>query len=444
MRDHAELSWILLAATLVLAAAPGLARNDLAIVGGTIIDVSDLGRGTTDHTGQTVLIEDGFITAVGPSAEVEIPAGMRVIKAAGRYLTPGLVDGFAVLNNQAYAQAYLSLGITTIVGVGGGRRGPLYLDADPGPAIYRLEDVGFEDRPLADLLARVDSLADAGVRVALLMYGLPAAKLRLVNHHAHQRGLATIGELATARYTDAMNCGVDAFVHTTRYSLGLADDEMIAGVAREPFSDELDSPKWRYYRWLSGLGGTSPGVAGYAARLAASGTFLLPTASLLYLHQPGAVNPWSWPAAALLDPADINRPADKVTGRQDWTAAQHEAYGKLAAATERIEIINRAAGCHYLAGSGTDVWGTMPGISLHTELAALVRWGLSPREALAAATGNYALAYGWSELGGVTPGCRADILVLTDDPRLDITNLQTIEAMILRGSVLRPADLRRP
>ena len=46
----------------------------------------------------------------------------------------------------------------------------------------------------------------------------------------------------------------------------------------------------------------------------------------------------------------------------------------------------------------------------------LVRLGLSPREALAAATNNYALQFGWNELGQIAPGRRADILVLDGDP----------------------------
>ena len=73
----------------------------------------------------------------------------------------------------------------------------------------------------------------------------------------------------------------------------------------------------------------------------------------------------------------------------------------------RMWLINEtifAAYPHYLAGSGAPVDGSMPGISLHTELELLVRLGLSPREALAAATNNYALQFGWNELGLVAPG----------------------------------------
>ena len=80
--------------------------------------------------------------------------------------------------------------------------------------------------------------------------------------------------------------------------------------------------------------------------------------------------------------------------------------------------------------------GTMPGISLHTELELLVRLGLSPREALAAATNNYALQFGWNELGLIAPGRRADILVLDSDPTANIWNARRISGVLLDGEPL--------
>ena len=80
--------------------------------------------------------------------------------------------------------------------------------------------------------------------------------------------------------------------------------------------------------------------------------------------------------------------------------------------------------------------GTMPGISLHTELELLVRLGLSPREALAAATNNYSLQFGWNELGLIAPGRRADILVVDGDPTVNIWNARRISTIILNGEIL--------
>jgi adenine deaminase len=91
---------------------------------------------------------------------------------------------------------------------------------------------------------------------------------------------------------------------------------------------------------------------------------------------------------------------------------------------------------HYLAASGAPVNGAMPGISMHTELELLVRLGLSPREALAAATNNYAIQFGWNELGQIAPGRRADILIVDADPTANIWNARRISGLIMDGNVL--------
>jgi len=85
---------------------------------------------------------------------------------------------------------------------------------------------------------------------------------------------------------------------------------------------------------------------------------------------------------------------------------------------------------------GASASGTMAGISLHTELELLVRLGLSPREALAAATNNYALQFGWNELGLIAPGRRADILVVDGDPTQNVWNARRISTLIMDGNVL--------
>jgi adenine deaminase len=91
---------------------------------------------------------------------------------------------------------------------------------------------------------------------------------------------------------------------------------------------------------------------------------------------------------------------------------------------------------HYLAGSGASAFGTMAGISLHTELEMLVRLGLSPREALAAATNNYSVQFGWNELGQIAPGRRGDILVVDGDPTVSIWNARRISTLIVDGNVV--------
>jgi len=78
----------------------------------------------------------------------------------------------------------------------------------------------------------------------------------------------------------------------------------------------------------------------------------------------------------------------------------------------------------------------MPGISLHTELQLLTRIGLTPRQALAAATSNVGEMFGWSDIGQVKAGYHADLVVLDENPVQEIRNLKKIRMVILNGKVL--------
>jgi adenine deaminase len=122
---------------------------------------------------------------------------------------------------------------------------------------------------------------------------------------------------------------------------------------------------------------------------------------------------------------------------QRWLEeGQHKKADQSAMRLWRINQTIFSAYPHYLAASGASAMGTMPGISLHTELEMLVRVGLSPREALAAATNNYAIQFGWNELGQITPGRRGDIVVLDADPTINIWNARRISTLIFDGNVM--------
>jgi imidazolonepropionase-like amidohydrolase len=82
------------------------------------------------------------------------------------------------------------------------------------------------------------------------------------------------------------------------------------------------------------------------------------------------------------------------------------------------------------------------GYSLHRELELLVRAGLSPMEALQAATWRPAERLGKRDVfGTVAPGRSADLLVLAADPLADIRNIRRIDRVIARGRVHEPAAL---
>jgi imidazolonepropionase-like amidohydrolase len=89
--------------------------------------------------------------------------------------------------------------------------------------------------------------------------------------------------------------------------------------------------------------------------------------------------------------------------------------------------------------AGTDAIGGSTA-NLPEELALLVnRAGLTPLQAIAAATFNNARALGLSDRGLLAPGRRADVVVLSRDPSRDIANIKSVEAVIQRGVLHRPA-----
>jgi imidazolonepropionase-like amidohydrolase len=77
-----------------------------ALVGGTLIDVRNFGRSTNDIPGAVVVIDNGKILTAGPAAHVAIPPDSRRIDVHGKYLIPGLIDGFGALRAQSFADAY--------------------------------------------------------------------------------------------------------------------------------------------------------------------------------------------------------------------------------------------------------------------------------------------------------------------------------------------------
>jgi hypothetical protein len=179
----------------------------------------------------------------------------------------------------------------------------------------------------------------------------------------------------------------------------------------------------------------------------------MPTFSLYFLQLPGHRNLWSEPAARLLDPAHMFQPADRATGEivyplAPWTKRlpasgqrwlEDGLRKKADQSAMRMWRTNEtifSAFPHYLAASGASSRGTLAGISLHTELEMLVRLGLSPREALAAATNNYSIQFGWNELGQIAPGRRADILIVDGDPTQSIWNARRISGLIVDGNVM--------
>ncbi len=87
----------------------------LVLVGGTLVDVTNWGHSARDLQDSVVVVHEGRIVEVGLLGVVSIPKGARVIDCKGKFILPGLVDGFAGMNSQGQANANLYMGVTTVV-----------------------------------------------------------------------------------------------------------------------------------------------------------------------------------------------------------------------------------------------------------------------------------------------------------------------------------------
>jgi hypothetical protein len=120
----------------------GQARSQnqpIALVGGTIIDVSNYGNHSNDLKNSLVLFQNGKIVYAGKYHKTKIPTNTEIINVEGKYILPGLIDCFAILNSQRQANAYLYMGITTVgATIDGSFRGDNFLTANPSPRLERM------------------------------------------------------------------------------------------------------------------------------------------------------------------------------------------------------------------------------------------------------------------------------------------------------------------
>lgn len=419
----------------------------IAIVHATVITMAD----SVPLRDGTILVERDRIVAVGPNGSVRIPAKARIIDAAGKFVLPGLWDMHvhaAVPGGEPLLGLYLANGVTGVRDMGGDlatirrwRRkirsgtlaGPRIVASGPylqgGPAALP----HFVVRTPEEARAAVDSLARLGADFVKVHELVPPAAFFALARAARSRGLVLAGHVQPGVTNEqAADSGQRSLEHLNGFINPCSAADSLRLAAAHPL-----------HRYALGECGTADQRPGYR-HLATLPTWVTPTlvalemvaalpgdklASDTLAHYLPAVLREAM-AAALEIPTDM--PADAgVFGRMLWS--------------KRLEVVRglAGAGVGLLAGTDAPLPNSIPGFGLHAELEALVRSGLSPWEALRAATAEPARYFATDSIGSIRAGGVADLVVLDANPLIEIRNTRSIAWVVAAGRVYSASGLDR-
>lgn len=456
----------------------------IAIVGGTLID----GTGAPARADITILVRGRRIVAVGPSASTSVPRGARVVDAAASWITPGFVDSnvhlsiYSGLENFARyqdrfidvaieaAQMHLKVGVTTVRDSYGmleplkGARDAIRRGEVPGPRMYVAGNIvgwggpfsfSFTGRPQENLSLFQEQMNDAiaqgggeelvnmspdSLRAAINGYldrGVDFLKYGGTSHFGFPVFIG-FSERAQSSIVNAVHArGLVAETHSTtpegilmslRAGVDLVQHPEVLDV---PISDEI--------------------VKEYVDRKV--------VCAMLVNTMTGA--PWQ-EYVVRVRREDSTRQAKvdsaKARGtlqRQRTSAEVRRDAGDRGLAIRRAnaqklirgECITTIATDNYLGlapefrRDPKPAWQD-PGTGSIAAIEGLVELGMTPMEAIVAATRNGALASKALDLyGTIEVGKFADILLLGADPLADIHNIRKLTTVLVEGRVVDVAAL---
>jgi len=408
----------------------------IAIAHATVIDPA-AGSSRPD---MTVLVRGTRIEAAGPSRSVRIPAGTPVIDATGKFLIPGLWDMHVhtdVPGGRALLGLYVANGVTGVRDMDGdvghlrgfqrdisagslsGPRmvvsGP-YLVGQPVPLPH------FLVRTPEEAVAGVDSLARLHVDFIKVHNGMPPAAYFAVAREARRRGMVFAGHVfPPVTPMQASDSGQRSLEHLTGFPNTCAGDDsaVIAGASG-------------LQRFLLGNCSTED-LRPTFARLVANHTWITPT----LIVQTEIVNPSVVPNDSLIRYfGDSLQALWRLVLPQAGNVTPAVVAGGARLFEKRLALVKALydAKAAMLVGTDAPLRASPPGFGVHDELALLVRAGLTPLDALRAATSGPASYFAATDsLGSVTAGRVADLVLLDANPLADIANTRRISAVVANG-----------
>lgn len=382
-----------------------------------------------------VVVRDGLVAAIGRATgeDAELPS----IDGTGHTLLPGLIDAHVHAWGDARRDA-LRFGTTTVIDMFGDhrllpeaarQRASLGVTTEAdllGAGTLATVEGGHGTQfgmPVPTLAAPEEAPAWVAARRA---EGSAFVKLVREDLHVYADGarMPTLDD-ATARAVIAASHadGLRVWVHASAQE-----------AARASLRDGADG--------LAHVWQDAPADPAIVALARERGAAVIPTLSVVAafgdarqgLERDPRLSPW-------LSSAQVQQLAAPVGWRSEGAGeARHDddhggatpAEALLRNARESVRRLH-AGGVVILAGTDAGNAGTAHGASMHGELVLLVEAGLSPSEALAAATSAPARAFGLADRGRIAPGLRADLVLVKGDPTADITATRAITRIWKNG-----------
>ena len=382
---------------------------------------------------RAVLVEDGVVSGVVPRDAV--PGGATLYHDGDCTVLPGLIDTHGHFMRWQGPQ-FLACGVTTVRDTGNDlkwildRRGewedkswPRILCLGPlldGPAPgHEVVSRGCTD--LADAVAAVKETTRERVDGVKLYAELNPEWIRAMVEESHAAGRKVSMHCADGGVLAAARAGVDEFFH-------------LDGILADVWPGH--PPGWLDIWGVPEFAGTLDQQRAVADGIRESGITATPT--LAYWD-----SQWRIRTAAAVGPEDVRYTpsaliewqvvAPDPSSSAQWRRALRAAQSFVGLLLER--------GVPVLAGSDVPFGLLRPGLSLWRELALLVEAGMSPQQAIGAATSDAATFLGRPELGRLAPGSAADMVLVRGNPLKLIPAQPDIVMVIRNGVVYRPEEL---
>jgi tetratricopeptide (TPR) repeat protein len=447
---------------------PAEAQATLVFIHVTIIDTS----GGPNQADMTVFIAGDRITDIKKTAKVRAPRGAQIIDATGKFLIPGLWDMHAHYFDSAYLSLFIANGVTGVRIMAGDPAdfkqreeiakgfliGPRMVIGSPlidGPKPLWPGSISVSNEVEGRKVVR--QMKEIGYDFIKVYQLLPREAYFAIADESKKLGIHFAGHLPSSiRATEASNAGQRSIEHLSSEPLGI----LLACSSKE---EELYKTREKAFEGVSQQPRTPSQLAAYRsfankvmesyddekasalfALFVKNNTWQCPTLTVLksyrYLDDKNFTNDarLKYMPKAKRESWELkNDPWVSPLTVEDW-AVEKKVYRKELAL---VGAMHRA-GVKLLAGTDTGNPYCFPGFSLHDELGLLVEAGLTPLEALQAATYNAAEFLGMMEsLGTVEAGKMADLVLLDADPIKDIANTKKIAAVVVGGKFYSRSSL---